>query len=521
MTTRVFTAQHDAMDATVLQVECTIAKGSVGVGLIGNVSEVCRNGLDRARTALERLNIELPAKRILINVSPAEMKKDGSYLDLPLAVALAHLLGGKAFHVNLEDWGFAAELSIDGILKPIKGAVPLCLALQGAKKKGMVVAYENFEAMQRLQSLRSKEGSFVILPFAHLADVLAWLCGEAAVQTLAPQGIKVGDLNDTGPNFDDMLLTDDLRLLAMACATGLHSLMLHGPPGTGKSMFAARLTSIFPLMSPETQVESLKIHSVLYETLPHLLLLGRPPYRAPHHQASAAAVIGIPEQPGEISLAHGGILFLDEFPEFRRDIIEALREPLETGHVRISRAQKKTECPSHITLVAAANACPCGWLGSRLRRCMCPANKILAYKRRISGPVLDRIDMVFHLQDGGVSPADTLLQAGAVGVGQSQLMRDKVLAAREFGAVRNEQLGIRLNRDIKTYQLVRVSGQEPEKFRRLIDQHTPRMASRRAILRAVRVARTLADLDSSFEIEPCHLKQAWKWLPLASGEEWI
>ena len=227
---------------------------------------------------------------------------------------------------------------------------------------------------------------FEIVGFEDLWNVVSWTF-EHNFKVDETLKYKIPrDCTEAGlPNFDDMVLAPELEQAAIVMCAGLHSLMLYGTPGTGKSMFASRLTSIMPKMEQRDHMEALKIASSCRDQLPQELLAGRPPSRSPHHQASAAAILGTSDIPGELSLAHGGLLFMDEFPEFRRDIIEALREPLETGEVQVSRAKKKVLWKARICLVAAANNCPCGWYGSQKRKCRCPQTKIAAYRRRVSG----------------------------------------------------------------------------------------------------------------------------------------
>jgi magnesium chelatase family protein len=311
-----------------------------------------------------------------------------------------------------------------------------------------------------------------------------------------------------------MILNANLQKVALVAATGLHSVLFTGAPGTGKSMFSARLTSIMPRIDREEHLESLKIHSSVMQKIPECLLSGRPPFRGPHHQSSPSAIMGVPEQPGEISLAHGGILFLDEFPEFRRDIIEALREPLETGFVRVSRARKKVTWQSKITLIAACNSCPCGWLGSTLRSCNCPSNKILAYRRKLSGPILDRIDLHIRMPDQPGARSDIFLQLKErEAESLTSKLADTVLKAREFAKARNQKIGANFNRDLKADQLIEASGLASAEFKKIVDSCTPKYATRRAVIRSLRVARTLADLEERTSIQASHIMQAWRWLP--------
>ncbi|MBI2601507.1 MAG: ATP-binding protein [Deltaproteobacteria bacterium] len=530
MSVTVHTALYDAMESSILQVECSYTRGFSGLQLIGSNTDVCKGGLERARAVLEDLGVAVPQKRIVLNISPAHTRKDGSHFDLPFAAGLAALITGRTPGIDLGKWIFAAELGLDGRLRPVKGVISFALAAVSSQFTGVVVAEENLEEISVLNQLKvvnTKDLS--ALAFRHFKDVVEWIfSGEekgalfSSTHTRPQEAKSSGEPNFCEPNFDDMILSPSTQSVALVAATGLHSILLHGAPGTGKSMFSARLTSIMPPMSREDHLESLKIHSSVLQKMPESLLGGRPPFRSPHHQSSASAIMGIPEQPGEISLAHGGILFLDEFPEFRRDIIEALREPLETGYVRVSRAKKKVVWNSKITLVAACNACPCGWLGSSLRRCTCPTSRILAYRRKLSGPILDRIDLHVNMLDQSLGKAEIFLQLQEKSTESlTQKLTEKVIHARHFGAKRNEKLGVLYNRDLKADHMIIASGLDTRQFKTLVDSCTPKYATRRSLIRSLRVARTLADLSNKDEIDRGHLLQAWSWLPSSATEDGI
>lgn len=500
-------------------VESSFVRGFSGVRLIGNVADGCRGGIERARTALEISGFEIPTRSIVVNMSPAEIRQSSSHLDLPMAVSIAALGMDSELGVNLDEWLFAAELSISGELRAIRSAVSFVLSAHALGKRGLIIAAENRNEVLATVRLLPALQSLKVLAFVNLSQVISWLAGGCGPESESPQldsDPAVANEAKDLPNFDDMMLSEGLKTVALTVATGSHSLLLRGTPGTGKSMFASRLASIFPVMDPYQHIEALQIHNLVVDRLGRELLEGRPPFRAPHHQASAASILGTPEQPGELSLAHGGLLFLDEFPEFRRDVLEALREPLEVGQVQLSRAQKKVTRHAQAILLAACNDCPCGWSGSSVRRCRCHLRSILNYRNRISGPILDRIDMQVFMGDSNPDRVAFIFEVAASKASQTKELRERVKGARDFGAKRNSLLAITSNSALRAEHLQQVSGLRSSDFASLLSECPPN-ASRRSVLRAVRLARTLADLDASECIRAHDLEQAWDWLPADEG----
>jgi len=508
----VHSAVCDGTATFVVAVESSLTRGYANLQLIGNASEVCRDGKERARSALEHCGIVLPPRRIVISISPADVKKDGNHLDLPIAISLALLATGMSPALDPCDWVFAAELSLDGELRPVRGLVSFAIEALAQNKKGLVIAAGNRREMATLARFDDTRFQHLACQSFHsLAEVLAWLAkGEAPAE--APlDSVIPGPCDHTEPaSFDDMALDTSQETIALVVATGLHSLMLRGTPGTGKSMFAQRLASILPDMGQGDHLDALKITSSYSSLIPRPLLRGRPPFRNPHHQTSAAALLGSTDGPGEISLAHGGILFLDEFPEFRRDLIEALREPLENGEVRLARARGRIHWPARFILVAAANNCPCGWFASSQKRCICTTQKLLAYRLKFSGPVLDRIDLHCNTQGMAGAPHESLFKRSAESQ-RSQRLRELVAAARAFGKERNQSLGVVSNRDLPAQRLTEASGLSESGFSALIRPYVAESPSPRAIVRALRVARTLADLGASAAIRERDLALAWGW----------
>ena len=520
MNSTVLTACSDGMSCTLIQVESSYLKGFTGIQLIGNVTDVCRHGVERAKAALEAFGHPPPQRKVILNLAPADLKKDGSQFDLAFGVNLALLTTELRSQLDLSRWLFVAELGLDGRLRDVKNIVSFAIEAKRSGLEGIVTAKENALDLLALSSIPSSPlRDLKIYWFETIHEVLLWLQNPS--ESLFSSNLspvvplrRISSGADHQTNFDDMVLTDDLKTLAMTIACGMHSLMLYGCPGTGKSMFSERISSIFPDLPDKLHLEVLKIHSSAASRLSQELLSGRPPYRAPHHQASAAAVIGVPESPGEASLAHGGILFLDEIPEFRRDILEALREPLETGEIRVSRAKGKMTWRSDMTLIAACNLCPCGWYSSIKRSCHCPTGKIIHYRKKLSGPVLDRVDLHINMEESG-SKGHTPFLKGFCDPqkksSQTAEMKDQVARATKAAVKRNARFGVYYNSRLKPSDLGQASGLGAEELEQKLADIISVNASQRSVIRTIRVARSIADLRLAKTITTDDLKLAWSW----------
>lgn len=526
MNSTVLSACSDGMSCSLVQVESSYLKGFTGIQLIGNVTDVCRHGVERAKAALEAYGHPPPQRKVILNLAPADSKKDGSQFDLAFGVNLALLTTELKSQVDLQQWVFVAELGLDGRLREVKNIISFAIEAKRAGLEGIVTAKENAKDLLALSSISSSPlRELKICWFETIQETLLWLrCPSQFQRTKNPDPDtnqnKFSTDSIESTNFDDMVLTDEQKTLAKTVACGMHSLMLYGCPGTGKSMFSERIGSIFPELPGKIHLEVLKIHSSASSRLSSELLSGRPPYRAPHHQASAAAVIGIPETPGEASLAHGGILFLDEIPEFRRDILESLREPLETGEIRVSRAKGKMTWKSNMTLIAACNLCPCGWYASLKRTCSCPTSKIINYRKKLSGPILDRIDLHVNMKESGsASHTPFLFSFGDQQSSQTTQMKEQVTLATEVAVHRNAKFGVYYNKNLKPSDLGNASGLGAETLEKKLAELISVNASQRSVIRTIRVARSIADLRQADKINSEDIRLAWNWQSEASARQ--
>ncbi|HJW56587.1 MAG TPA: YifB family Mg chelatase-like AAA ATPase, partial [Burkholderiaceae bacterium] len=392
------------MHAPEVTVEVHLANGLPAFTIVGLPETEVKESRDRVRAALQNARFEFPARRITVNLAPADLPKESGRLDLPIALGILAASGQMPADA-LDQYEFAGELSLSGELRPIRGALAMTYAMHqdGGKQRAFILPRANADEAALV-------GDATILPADSLLQVCAHFAAgspEARLARHRPQArIKPPDY----PDFADVKGQLQARRALEIAAAGGHSLLMAGPPGTGKSMLAARFPGILPPMSDGEALESAAVQSLSAGF--DLRRWKVRPYRAPHHTASAAALVGgggVP-RPGEISLAHHGVLFLDELPEFDRKVLEVLREPLESGHITISRAARQADFPARFQLIAAMNPCPCGYLGHPAGKCRCTPDLIARYQGRISGPLLDRIDM--QIQVGALSHDDLLKQAG-------------------------------------------------------------------------------------------------------------
>ena len=490
MVQRVSTVAFEGIEARAVDVQVQVAPGLPAFNIVGLPDKAVSEAKERVRAALIASGLALPARRITINLAPADLPKEGGRFDLPIAIGIL-AASGQVSNKNLDQYEFIGELALTGKLRPVLGA--LTVALQ-ARQAGRTLILPTANAAEAALA-----GGADIRGAKHLLEVTAHLNGEKPLarqepEMHPPESSEVPDLHDIKGQHQAR------RALEIAAAGG-HSLLMIGPPGAGKTMLASRLPGILPRLGDEEALEAAAIQS-LHKKF-SLSQWKRRPFRAPHHTASGVALVGggSHPRPGEISLAHHGVLFLDELPEFDRRVLEVLREPLESGAITISRAARQAEFPARFQLVAAMNPCMCGFYGDPSGRCRCTPDKVNQYRSRISGPLLDRIDM--HIEVPAV-PRWVLLDQKTGGGESSSMVRERVEAARARQRQRNGCTNAALNN-----QQIVESCQLNEEGRRLLEQAIDRLGlSARAYHRVLKVARTIADLAVEENIRPAHVAEA-------------
>ncbi len=497
--TRIYSSAVVGINALGVEVEVNVSPG-IGMYLVGLPDSAVKESQERIRSAFENSGLRMVGKKTVVNLAPADLKKEGSSLDLPIAIAILAATEQVASE-GVGSWVIAGELSLDGGVKPIRGALPMAIYALERGFRGLILPRENAEEAAVVEGLE-------VIGVGSLREAVDFLNGDLSI---APTRVTTETLfaeneGRYAEDFADVKGQEYVKRALEVAVAGGHNIVMIGAPGSGKTMLARRMPTIMPPLSIEEALETTKIHSVAGKLGSERGLLTRRPFRAPHHLASAVAMVGggSNPQPGEISLAHNGILFLDELPEFGRSILEVMRQPLEDKVVTVARAKYSVAYPANFMLVASMNPCPCGYYNHPTKECSCSRHAVEKYINKISGPLMDRIDIQIE-----VTPVEYSQMTDTTPAEPSSAVRQRVIAARERQRRRFEGIeGVFTNAMMNSAMIAEFCPLD-QQSQTMLSRAMERLSlSARAHNRIIKVARTIADLEGSDQITSAHIAEA-------------
>ncbi len=509
MLVKTYCAAVNGLEVTTVRVEVSLNKG-VQYHLTGLGDEAVRESRDRIAAALQYSGFKFPIADITINLAPADLRKEGSSFDLPLAIAIMGA-NGNIVETHLAEYMMVGELSLDGTLQPVKGALPIAIRARAEHFRGLIVPEQNVREAAVVNNLE-------VYGMKNIGEVVRFLNDESNPQPMIIDTRKEFYENQSHFDLDyaDVRGQENVKRALEVAAAGGHNLIMVGPPGSGKSMMAKRLPSILPPLTLSESLETTQIHSIAGKLGREVSLISQRPFRAPHHTISQVALVGggSSPQPGEISLAHNGVLFCDELPEFNKTTLEVLRQPLEDRHITISRSKYSIDYPCSLMFVASMNPCPCGYYGDPTHRCVCTPGQIQRYMNKISGPLLDRIDIQCE-----IVPVPFKDISKAAPGEPSANIRERVIRAREIQAERYKGFkGVHCNAQMSE-RMIHQFAEPDEAGMDMLRMAMEKLSlSARAYSRILKVARTIADLEGSANVLTQHLAEAIGYRTLDRGD---